>query len=135
MKTLVFIFCLLPAFVSAQSQSDYVLVFEKFVEHYNSRNTDYLCTLTASMDPYGKCMWKSLFPYEEPVETTGKILSYKYLGLDKADTSHGHAFQVVFEHMGEQTIKIQLRDASSWSLYTRLPYSINKLSFPVPRRQ
>ena len=83
MKKLLILICLFPVVVLGQTLEDHNAVMKKFVEYYNTQQTDKICTLFPDKsDDHGfKCFWEHVKP-KRLYKEYGTIHHYGYLGVE-----------------------------------------------------
>lgn len=100
MKRLLLLALATPMFAFAQNEQDYARLVDKFVTYYNKQQTDSICTLFPDEKNTGiKCFWKGAST-DGTYDMYGKIISYKYIGIDSSATRNLTQYKMVFSKKG-----------------------------------
>lgn len=106
MKQLLILILLVPCIGFAQSRADYDKFMEKFVRLYNTKQSDSLVNMwkyNEEFDEWTRKVWSNDKLTEKHKEY-GKIIAYKYLGIDTEDPSPGLAvYETNFSVVGWKT--------------------------------
>ncbi len=115
MKNILFILLFLPVIGFAQTRKDHERVMAKFVKHYNNKQGDNIIRMWkgGEYDEWNHQMWSD----EQLIsmhKDYGKIVSYKYLGIDTEDPNPGLAvFETQFSVVGWKTTSMTI-DKEGW---------------------
>lgn len=115
MKHLLFILLFLPVIGFAQTRKDHERAIGRFVKYYNNIQGDSIMRMweNGEREEWNQKMWsdKSLTSMHKDF---GKILSYKYLGIDTEDPNPGLAvFETQFSVVGWKTTSMTI-DKEGW---------------------
>jgi hypothetical protein len=110
MKHLLIILLFLPIAGFAQKQADYEQAMSRFVKFYNNNQGD---SIKNMWPPKERGDWMDKMWSKERIESNqkeyGKILSYKYIGIDTEDPNPGLAvFKTQFSVVGWKTTSMTL---------------------------
>jgi hypothetical protein len=93
MKYLLLILCFVPLLVLAQGRRDYENTVAKFMRYYNKNEVKKICGMFEPEYRKSSCdMWNQAMPLVK--KDYGKMLSYKYLGVDTTDPEQVRVFKV-----------------------------------------
>ena len=111
MKYLLLLSLLCPCCARAQSEADYQNTMARFVRFYNKGLKDSVCTLFPKREKTG-CFWAlaDASREERMLERYGRIISYKYLGIDTTDEEQVRVFKVVFAKAGTKATSFTLSE-------------------------
>ncbi len=127
MRSLTFlsVFCLLliSGTASAQSRSDYDFAMNKFVKAYNAMDTINIVKMWPPEKRAGIAKLFSGKQLAEDQERFGKILSYKYVGIDSAGTSKATVFKTAFSVAGTRASSFTLNQKNLFSSFNLIDMS------------
>ena len=91
---------------AAQTKADYEIAIARFTKFYNSKQAD---SIQNMWSPKEDNMWDVKMT-EGVNKKYGKIVSYKYLGIDSTDTEqHGLAvFKIQFSKAGKKALSLTM---------------------------
>lgn len=93
-KLFLILCCCLPLFSLAQTQEDYEAMLVKFMEYYNSAETEKIASLFTERS---RSSIERAYAKEKIMEGHkhwGKIRSFKYLGIDTTDLERVAVFRI-----------------------------------------
>jgi hypothetical protein len=131
MKSFALLAFLLPFTVAAQSKTDYEKAMAKFQKFYNAAQGDSINALFGQgWDEMKKTnpLWTNA-KAAEYLKEYGKLKSFRFVGVDKADPNKVHVFQTVFAKAGTRTSSLTLDEdnASGTFRFITTSESINEL--------
>ncbi len=117
MKRLLLLAVLIPVCVSAQNSKDHTYLVDNFVKYYNNRQTDLICTLFPDEHLTGiKCFWKNAST-DGTYDRYGKIISYKYIGVDSSATRHLTQYKIAFSKQGAQQLSFTMNADKKFTVF------------------
>jgi hypothetical protein len=117
MKSLLFLAVLMPLVAFAQNDKDHAYLVDNFVNYYNNRQTDNICTLFPDENLTGiKCFWKGAST-DGTYDIYGKIISYEYIGVDSSATRNLTQYKMVFSKKGAMELSFTMSADKKFTVF------------------
>mgnify|MGYP003576798221 CR=1 FL=1 len=117
--------CLLLAssfVVAGQTKQDYVRIVDKFVNLYNSRQTDSICTLFPDEKTTGiRCEWKGS-DTDGTYDIYGNIIAHEYYDVDSDNRRMVMLFKLKFSKKGDVLLKAKLDTNHKFTIFLLEPF-------------
>lgn len=121
MKRLLLLAALVPVIALAQNK-DHVYLVDNFVNYYNSRQTNSICTLFPDENLTGiKCFWKGAST-DGTYDIYGKITSYKYIGVDSSTAMYLTLYKMVFSKKGAMELSFTMNADKKFTAFRLKPF-------------
>lgn len=117
MKKLLLIAMITPMFAFAQDEQDYAQLFGKFVQYYNKKQPDSICTLFPDVRTTGnKCPWAA-FTTDGTFDVLGKLKTYKYFGKEGSGDREVTMYKAIFSKKGVQVVSFHVDGNQKFTIF------------------
>jgi hypothetical protein len=121
MKRLLLFAVLMPVVGFAQNNKDHAHLVDDFVDYYNKQQTDRICTLFPDEKLTGiKCFWNGAST-DGTYNIYGKIISYKYIGVDSLSTRNLTQYKMVFSKKGAMEMSFAMSADKKFTVFLLKP--------------
>ena len=107
-----------PFITSAQTNARVDKQMRQFVNFYNKKHTDNICSLfpKEQIEEYD-CFWKWAEHKLDAYSEYGKIKSFVYAGVDTSDPEGISVFKVVYEKAGTKAMSFTLGEENKFGTF------------------